>query len=89
MAEVLEKFFDEKLSMMPPEEYEIVKGSKTVVKAATSTSESGEPIAKKSKIIKPRSIAAGNYLFISYLLEIYVSIKVSILFFISQAFVFQ
>lgn len=60
MAEVLEKFFDEKLSMMPPEEYEIIKGAKTVVKAATSTSESGEPVSKKSKIIKPCSIAADT-----------------------------
>uniref|UniRef100_T2MD51 Bromodomain-containing protein 3 n=1 Tax=Hydra vulgaris TaxID=6087 RepID=T2MD51_HYDVU len=60
MAEVLEKFFDEKLSMMPPEEYEIIKGAKTVVKAATSTSESGEPVSKKSKISKPCSIAADT-----------------------------
>lgn len=67
MAETVEKFFNEKLAMMPPEEVEIVgKGSKTVVKPATSsTGDPGEPPAKKGKKstppTKPRTIAAGNF----------------------------
>lgn len=67
MAETVEKFFDEKLAMMPPEEYEIVgKGAKTVVKPATSSTgdPEGEPPAKKGKKstppTKPRTIAAGR-----------------------------
>ena len=62
MAETVEKFFDEKLASMPPEEYEIIKGSKTVVKPATSsTGNLIEPAAKKAKPMdKPQTIAAGN-----------------------------
>ena len=54
MAEVVEKFFTEKISMMPPEEYEIVgKSNKPVVKAATSTSNAGEPITEPIEPIEP------------------------------------
>ena len=63
MAEVVEKFFNEKLSMMPPEEYELHgKSNKPVVKPATSTSNTGEftepiepvePAAKKGKKAPP------------------------------------
>ena len=67
MAEVLEKFLNEKLAMMPPEEYEVTTGknNRTVtVKPATSTSNTGEPSeppAKKGKKTpaKTRSIAPG------------------------------
>ena len=65
MAETVEKFFNEKLAMMPPEEYEIFgKGSKTVVKPATSsTGDPDEPLAKKAKksppSIKATATAAG------------------------------
>lgn len=76
MAEVVEKFFKEKLSMMPPEEYELMgKGNKPVVKPATSTSNTGEatdaadpsePAAKRGKkaitpsVVKTRSIPADT-----------------------------
>ena len=70
MAETVEKFFNEKLAMMPPEEYEIIKGAKTVGKpavkpAVSSTGDPLEPAAKKIKqpINKPRTIAAGKPLF--------------------------
>jgi len=76
MAEVIEKFFNEKLAMMPPEEVEITSKSKPVVKPATSTtttvSSSGdttaelEPVAKRGKkvvgpqVVKTRSIPADT-----------------------------
>lgn len=65
MAETVEKFFNEKIAMMPPEEYEIIKGSKTAVKpvvkpATSSTGDSLEPAAKKAKPAKPRTIAADS-----------------------------
>ena len=60
MAEVIEKFFNEKLSMMPPEEVEInSKSNKPVIKPATSTTTTApatdeptadlEPVAKRGK----------------------------------------
>jgi len=68
MAEVLEKFFNEKIAMMPPEEHEVFtnKNNRVVtVKPATSTSntdEQLEPPAKRGKKTppKPRSIAADT-----------------------------
>lgn len=62
MAETVEKFFNEKIAMMPPEEHEIIKGSKTVVKPATSsTGDPNEPATKKAKpVVKPRAIAADS-----------------------------
>ena len=61
MAETVEKFFTEKITSMPPEEYEIIKGSKSVSKPAISRNgDSTEPAAKKAKPIdKPQTIAAG------------------------------
>jgi len=68
MAETVEKFFNEKLAMMPPEEYEIIKGGKPTIKpvlkpATSSTGDLIEPAAKKTKpTIKPRTTAAGNFI---------------------------
>jgi len=70
MAEVIEKFFNEKLSMMPPEEVEIVgKSNKPVIKPATSTTttisttgesteqiEPLEPVAKRGKKVIVQSV---------------------------------
>ena len=78
MAEVLEKFLNEKLAMMPPEEYEVTTGknNRTVtVKPATSTSNTGEPIeppAKKGKKTpaKTRSIAPGMHQYLCYELKV-------------------
>ena len=67
MAESLEKFFNEKLAMMPPEEYEVVgKNARPLIKPASSTSsgDPGEPPTKRGKKagpVKPRSIAAGKH----------------------------
>ena len=66
MAETVEKFFNEKIAMMPPEEHEIVgKGSKSAKPAikptVTSTVDPSEPPAKKGKpSIKTETIAAGK-----------------------------
>ena len=78
MAEVLEKFLNEKLAMMPPEEYEVTTGknNRTVtVKPATSTSNTGEPSeppAKKGKKApaKTRSIAPGMHQNLYYELKV-------------------
>ena len=68
MAEGLEKFFNEKLAMMPPEEYEIVGKGKSTKKQAkpvinSITGEAEEPPSKRGKKVgpvKPRSLPAGN-----------------------------
>lgn len=76
MADAIEKFFNEKLSMMPPEEVEVTgKSNKPVIKPATSTtttiSTTGEtselePVAKRGKkvvgppAVKTRSIPADT-----------------------------
>ena len=65
MAETVEKFFNEKISTMPPEEYEIIKGGKSGSKPAISKTGGDliEPATKKAKPIdKPQTIAAGKFL---------------------------
>jgi len=57
MAETIEKFFNEKISMMPPEEVEITsKSNKPVIKPATSTtttiSTTGEPVEPLEPVAK-------------------------------------
>jgi len=68
MAEVIEKFFNEKLSMMPPEEVEVTsKSNKPVIKPATSTTTTAtttgestaelEPVAKRGKkVVGPPAV---------------------------------
>lgn len=73
MAETVEKFFNEKIATMPPEEYEIIKGGKSGPKPSISKSGGDliEPATKKSKPIdkpidkpmdKPQTIAAGKFI---------------------------
>jgi len=71
MAETVEKFFDEKIATMPPEEYEIIKGGKSGPKPSISKTGGDliEPATKKAKSIdkpmakpmdKPQTIAADS-----------------------------
>lgn len=65
MAEAIEKFFNEKLSMMPPEEVEITgKNNKPVIKPATSTTtitSTVEPVELGvNKVAKTRSSPADT-----------------------------
>jgi hypothetical protein len=64
MAEAVHKFFNERLAMMPPEEYEIIPSSQPVVKKATSTHDTpaaeGEPSAKREKRTRAQATAADS-----------------------------